>query len=158
MWGTSPCVLQVVTYRMDLSYGQMGSLLRSGSRQTLFASQLMRYADLYSSTCINLLHYPFSYLFRAPPVLVSPTSDTPVIITRTCISSCIKSLAEMTMKKTFLPDVVQMPHESSGDNHPLDFPSPEFSVLDQIQKIAEAKVWHSYLHRYLLFTNVAFSV
>uniref|UniRef100_A0A8C7R2E8 5'-nucleotidase, cytosolic II, like 1 n=1 Tax=Oncorhynchus mykiss TaxID=8022 RepID=A0A8C7R2E8_ONCMY len=132
--------MKVVTYRMDLSYGQMGSLLRSGSRQTLFASQLMRYADLYSSTCINLLHYPFSYLFRAPPVLVSPTSDTPVIITRTCISSCIKSLAEMTMKKTFLPDVVQMPHESSGDNHPLDFPSPEFSVLDQIQKIAEAKV------------------
>ncbi|XP_023839621.1 5'-nucleotidase, cytosolic II, like 1 isoform X1 [Salvelinus sp. IW2-2015] len=93
--------MKVVTYRMDLSYGQMGSLLRSGSRQTLFASQLMRYADLYSSTCINLLHYPFSYLFRAPPVL--------------------------------------MPHESSVDNHPLDFPSPQFSVLDQIQKIAEAK-------------------
>uniref|UniRef100_A0A4W5K550 5'-nucleotidase, cytosolic II, like 1 n=1 Tax=Hucho hucho TaxID=62062 RepID=A0A4W5K550_9TELE len=93
--------MKVVTYRMDLSYGQMGSLLRSGSRQTLFASQLMRYADLYSSTCINLLHYPFSYLFRAPPVL--------------------------------------MPHESSVDNHPLDFPSAEFSVLDQIQKIAEAK-------------------
>ncbi|CAB1318443.1 unnamed protein product [Coregonus sp. 'balchen'] len=88
-------------YKMDLSYGQMGSLLRSGSRQTLFASQLMRYADLYSSTCINLLHYPFSYLFRAPPVL--------------------------------------MPHESSVDNHPLDFPSPEFSALDHVQKIAEAK-------------------
>uniref|UniRef100_A0A8C7FPQ0 5'-nucleotidase, cytosolic II, like 1 n=1 Tax=Oncorhynchus kisutch TaxID=8019 RepID=A0A8C7FPQ0_ONCKI len=103
--------MKVVTYRMDLSYGQMGSLLRSGSRQTLFASQLMRYADLYSSTCINLLHYPFSYLFRAPPVLVSPTSDIPVIITRTCISSCIKSLAEITMKKKCLPDVVQMPHE-----------------------------------------------
>uniref|UniRef100_A0A8C4HDX9 5'-nucleotidase, cytosolic II, like 1 n=1 Tax=Dicentrarchus labrax TaxID=13489 RepID=A0A8C4HDX9_DICLA len=64
--------LQVLTYRMDMSYGQMGSLLRSGSRQTLFASQLMRYADLYSSTCINLLHYPFNYLFMAPPVLVSP--------------------------------------------------------------------------------------
>uniref|UniRef100_A0A673X159 5'-nucleotidase, cytosolic II, like 1 n=1 Tax=Salmo trutta TaxID=8032 RepID=A0A673X159_SALTR len=151
--------MKVVTYRMDLSYGQMGSLLRSGSRQTLFASQLMRYADLYSSTCVNLLHYPFSYLFRAPPVLVSPTSDIPVIITRTCISSCIKSLAEMTMKKKkILPDVVQMPHESSVDNHPLDFPSPEFSVLDQIQKIAEAKVGHSYLHSYLLITNVAFSV
>lgn len=49
----------------------MGSLLRSGARQTLFASQLMRYADLYSSTCSNLLHYPFNYLFLAPPVLVS---------------------------------------------------------------------------------------
>lgn len=76
------CVLQVVTYGMDLSYGQMGSLLRSGSRQTLFASQLMRYADLYSSTCINLLHYPFSYLFRAQSVLVSFSSDMHVIINR----------------------------------------------------------------------------
>ncbi|KAM6984845.1 5'-nucleotidase, cytosolic II, like 1 [Aplochiton taeniatus] len=61
---------KVVTYRMDMSYGQMGSLLRSGSRQTLFGSQLMRYADLYSSTCMNLLHYPFSYLFMAPPLLM----------------------------------------------------------------------------------------
>uniref|UniRef100_A0A3P8WHT1 5'-nucleotidase, cytosolic II, like 1 n=1 Tax=Cynoglossus semilaevis TaxID=244447 RepID=A0A3P8WHT1_CYNSE len=57
--------------KMDTAYGQMGSLLRSGARQTLFASQLMRYADLYSSTCSNLLHYPFNYLFLAPPVLVS---------------------------------------------------------------------------------------
>lgn len=64
------CV-QMLTYRMDMSYGQMGSLLRSGARQTLFASQLTRYADLYSSTCLNLLHYPFNYLFMAPPVLVS---------------------------------------------------------------------------------------
>lgn len=62
--------MKVLTYRMDMSYGQMGSLLRSGSRQTLFASQLMRYADLYSSTCLNLLHYPFNYLFMAPPVLM----------------------------------------------------------------------------------------
>ncbi|XP_040915704.1 5'-nucleotidase, cytosolic II, like 1 [Toxotes jaculatrix] len=62
--------MKVLTHRMDMSYGQMGSLLRSGSRQTLFASQLMRYADLYSSTCINLLHYPFNYLFMAPPVLM----------------------------------------------------------------------------------------
>uniref|UniRef100_A0A8C8GTL2 5'-nucleotidase, cytosolic II, like 1 n=1 Tax=Oncorhynchus tshawytscha TaxID=74940 RepID=A0A8C8GTL2_ONCTS len=119
MWGASPCVLQVVTYRMDLSYGQMGSLLRSGSRQTLFASQLMRYADLYSSTCINLLHYPFSYLFRAPPVLVSPTSDIPVIITRTCISSCIKSLAEMTMKKHFFLMLSRCPMSPRGIITPL---------------------------------------
>ncbi|XP_045922716.1 5'-nucleotidase, cytosolic II, like 1 isoform X2 [Micropterus dolomieu] len=62
--------MKLVTHRMDMSYGQMGSLLRSGSRQTLFASQLMRYADLYSSTCLNLLHYPFNYLFMAPPVLM----------------------------------------------------------------------------------------
>ncbi|KAF7660641.1 hypothetical protein LDENG_00278290 [Lucifuga dentata] len=62
--------MKVLTYRMDMSYGQMGSLLRSGSSQTLFASQLMRYADLYSSTCVNLLYYPYNYLFMAPPVLM----------------------------------------------------------------------------------------
>uniref|UniRef100_UPI00398F02AD cytosolic purine 5'-nucleotidase-like isoform X1 n=3 Tax=Pristiophorus japonicus TaxID=55135 RepID=UPI00398F02AD len=62
--------IKVVTHKMDMCYGKMGSLLRCGSRQTLFASQLMRYADLYAASCINLLYYPFSYLFRAPPVLM----------------------------------------------------------------------------------------
>ncbi|KAM6902705.1 5'-nucleotidase, cytosolic II, like 1 [Xenentodon cancila] len=62
--------MKVLTHRMDMSYGQMGSLLRSGATQTLFASQLIRYADLYSSACINLLNYPFNYLFMAPPVLM----------------------------------------------------------------------------------------
>ncbi|KAK0139536.1 Cytosolic purine 5'-nucleotidase [Merluccius polli] len=66
--------VKVVTHSMDTSYGQMGSLLRSGSRQTLFANQLMRYSDLYSSNCINLLYYPFNYLFMAPPLLVSLSS------------------------------------------------------------------------------------
>lgn len=62
--------MKTLTYRLDVSYGQMGSLLRSGARQTLFASQLIRYADLYSTSCINLLYYPLNYLFMAPPVLM----------------------------------------------------------------------------------------
>ncbi|CAH3196562.1 unnamed protein product [Porites evermanni] len=40
------------------------------NRQTFFASQATRYADLYAASCVNLLHYPFSYLFRAPPQLM----------------------------------------------------------------------------------------
>lgn len=67
---------------MDMCYGMMGSLFRSGSRQTLFASQVMRYADLYAASFINLLYYPFSYLFRAAHVLVSKAvfdrSDVPL--------------------------------------------------------------------------------
>lgn len=59
------------TFNMDTSYGMTGSLFRSGSRQTFFASQLIRYADVYAATCLNLLHYPFCYLFRAPAMLVS---------------------------------------------------------------------------------------
>jgi len=42
----------------------------AGSRQTFFASQIIRFADLYASTVLNLLHYPFCYLFKAPPMLV----------------------------------------------------------------------------------------
>uniref|UniRef100_A0AAR2JE49 5'-nucleotidase, cytosolic II, like 1 n=1 Tax=Pygocentrus nattereri TaxID=42514 RepID=A0AAR2JE49_PYGNA len=67
------CKLQKMTYTMDLCYGKMGSLLRYGSIKTLFASQLLRYADLYAASCLNLLHYPITYLFRAPSVLVRIT-------------------------------------------------------------------------------------
>ena len=96
--------MQEVIHEMDMSYGLLGSLFRSGSRQTFFSSQVVRselfhvtlhiatkakfktsvyiliiglveiyifrYADLYSSTCLNLLYYPFSYMFRAPPILL----------------------------------------------------------------------------------------
>lgn len=55
---------------MDLSYGMMGSLFRSGSRQTFFSSQVVRYADLYAATFVNLIYYPFSYMFRAPAMLL----------------------------------------------------------------------------------------
>lgn len=60
-----------VTHKMDLSYGMMGSLFRSGSRQTFFSSQVTRYADLYAATFLNLIYYPFCYMFRAPAMLVS---------------------------------------------------------------------------------------
>lgn len=59
-----------VTHEMDMSYGILGSLFRSGSRQTFFASQVMRYADVYASTFLNLIYYPFSYMFRAPAMLM----------------------------------------------------------------------------------------
>uniref|UniRef100_A0A8C1YR58 5'-nucleotidase, cytosolic II, like 1 n=1 Tax=Cyprinus carpio TaxID=7962 RepID=A0A8C1YR58_CYPCA len=68
-------IFLMVTYGMDLCYGKMGSLLRCGSTKTLFASQLLRYADIYSTCCLNLLNYPFSYLFRAPLVLVNLSCD-----------------------------------------------------------------------------------
>lgn len=62
--------IRTVSHEMDMTYGMLGSLFRSGSRQTFFASQVMRYADLYAATFLNLLHYPFSYAFRAPPMLM----------------------------------------------------------------------------------------
>ncbi|XP_070501760.1 cytosolic purine 5'-nucleotidase isoform X2 [Chironomus tepperi] len=58
--------IREVTHEMDMSYGMFGSLFRSGSRQTFFASQLIRYADIYAATFLNLEFYPFSYMFRAP--------------------------------------------------------------------------------------------
>ena len=56
---------------MDMQYGLLGSLFRTGSRQTHFASQVIRYADIYAASHLNLLHYPFFYLFKAPPMLVN---------------------------------------------------------------------------------------
>lgn len=55
---------------MDMAYGMMGSLFRSGSRQTFFSSQVVRYADLYAATFLNFIYYPFSYMFRAPAMLL----------------------------------------------------------------------------------------
>lgn len=36
-----------VTHEMDMNYGLLGSLFRSGSRQTFFASQVTRYAGKF---------------------------------------------------------------------------------------------------------------
>lgn len=32
--------------------------------------QVVRYADLYAATFLNLIYYPFSYMFRAPAMLL----------------------------------------------------------------------------------------
>ncbi|XP_041368977.1 cytosolic purine 5'-nucleotidase-like [Gigantopelta aegis] len=62
--------IREITHEMDMSYGILGSLFRSGSRQTFFASQVMRYADLYAASFMNIIHYPLSYIFRAPAMLM----------------------------------------------------------------------------------------
>ncbi|XP_076469911.1 cytosolic purine 5'-nucleotidase-like isoform X2 [Babylonia areolata] len=62
--------LRDVAYKLDMSYGKLGSLFRSGSRQTFFASQVIRYADIYAASFLNLLHYPFCYMFKAPAMLM----------------------------------------------------------------------------------------
>ena len=46
------------------------SFFNAGSRQTFFANQATRFADIYSSSCLNLGNYPMHYLFRAPHQLV----------------------------------------------------------------------------------------
>lgn len=66
--------IQKCIHEMDMSYGLLGSLFRTGSRQTHFASQASRYADIYAASHLNLLHYPFFYLFKAPPVLMAHES------------------------------------------------------------------------------------
>jgi 5'-nucleotidase len=48
----------------------LGSIFRSGTRQTFFAMQAMRYADLYAASCLSLINYPFSYFFRAKSQLM----------------------------------------------------------------------------------------
>ncbi|XP_041065620.1 cytosolic purine 5'-nucleotidase-like isoform X2 [Carcharodon carcharias] len=106
--------IKAVTHEMDMCYGKMGSLLRCGSRQTLFASQLMRYADLYAASYINLLYYPFSYLFQTPPVLMpheSTVEHAPQDI------SFMESFLENQMNHTQLTNGK---HQGSCHSHEID--------------------------------------
>lgn len=54
---------------------QLGSLLRCGSRLTYFANQVSRFADIYSSACVNLVNYPIHYLFTSPHQLMAHESS-----------------------------------------------------------------------------------
>ncbi|CAF0947928.1 unnamed protein product [Didymodactylos carnosus] len=62
--------IQICTHELDMKFGLLGSLFRTGSRQTHFASQVTRFADLYTGTVCNLVYYPFFYFFRAVPQLM----------------------------------------------------------------------------------------
>lgn len=62
--------IRTTIHELDMSYGSLGSIFRCGSRQTHFASQIARYADLYACTFVNLFYYPFSYFFRSPSALL----------------------------------------------------------------------------------------
>ncbi|XP_025093778.1 cytosolic purine 5'-nucleotidase-like isoform X1 [Pomacea canaliculata] len=102
--------LREVAHKLDMSYGMLGSLFRSGSRQTFFAAQVIRYADIYASTFLNLLYYPFCYMFRAPAMLMPHEATVDH-----------SSTAENT------PVIFRQSIEENGVN---DHPSPKRSRLD----------------------------
>lgn len=74
--------IREASHEMDMAYGMLGSLFRSGSRQTFFAGQVTKYADLYAASFLNMIYYPFSYLFRAPPILMPHESTVDHVETR----------------------------------------------------------------------------
>jgi 5'-nucleotidase len=50
--------------------GTLGSLFRCGPRQTFFAYQATRFADLYAASCTSLLHCSMDFHFIAPHSLM----------------------------------------------------------------------------------------
>ncbi|XP_055300757.1 cytosolic purine 5'-nucleotidase isoform X2 [Sitodiplosis mosellana] len=140
-----------VTHKMDLSYGMMGSLFRSGSRQTFFSSQVVRYADLYAATFLNLMYYPFSYMFRAPAMLLPHEStvaheqrfimDEPMIsrsrlrqeptIDESTVNDEISQITQEDLAKLRLNDKGSVPHtrpvtpRSVTHNHDEDYSDEE---------------------------------
>lgn len=124
-----------------MSYGQMGSLLRSGARQTLFASQLVRYADLYSSSCLNLLHFPSNYLFLAPPVLVS-------------LPSVMQRFPWRQMRLSLTCSFFQLPHEvasqTSTDLSRLSLTKHYYEAEEKQHEVAAATFCSSFglMHKY----------
>lgn len=78
---------------------------------THFATQSCRFADLYSSACVNLLSYPDCHLFTAPHQLVRNLAFT----THTLLTTWA---------------FFQMPHESYIEQTTeRDVPSPLSPVL-----------------------------
>lgn len=58
-----------------------GSLFRSGSKNSFFAMQVLRYADMYTTDYSNLLNYPFFYYFSAPsnPLPHEKVTEVPMV-------------------------------------------------------------------------------
>jgi len=123
--------IREVTHGMEQCYGQLGSLFRSGSRQTFFASQARRYADLYSASCINLLYYPFSYLFRAPPQLM-PHEATVEHEEKTMDASRGKFGPIEKARRTisFAEGAIKTPFTSTHDEDDEDLVDGEEEVID----------------------------
>ena len=123
--------IREVTHGMEQCYGQLGSLFRSGSRQTFFASQARRYADLYSASCINLLYYPFSYLFRAPPQLM-PHEATVEHEEKTMDASRGKFGPIEKARRTisFAEGAIKTPFTSTHDEDDEDLVDGEEGVID----------------------------
>jgi len=100
---------RTVIHEMDKAFGVFGSLFRNGSRNTFFASQVMRYADIYASSFINLLHYPFCYFFKAAAVLMPHE---------------ITSFDMESVSHEFESPMANRAHiETNGDSHDGTFPS-----------------------------------
>lgn len=75
--------------------------LLAGSRQTHFAYQLTQYADLYATSIVNLIHYPLTYLFRAPPTLM-PHEST-VVPASFSLSDSVSALKMSPLEQTGKP-------------------------------------------------------
>jgi len=100
--------LRWVVHDMEMAYGKHGSLFRSGRRNTMFAGQVVRFADLYSSSFINLLHYPLSFNFMAETQLLpheSNINDSAQPLTNDV------SLEKLTLSEVHMPDIEDVKKE-----------------------------------------------
>nr|XP_032516847.1 cytosolic purine 5'-nucleotidase [Danaus plexippus plexippus] len=132
-----------VTHKMDLAYGMLGSLFRSGSRQTFFSSQVVRYADLYAASFLNLMYYPFCYMFRAPAMLM-PHESTVAHEQRFTVDT-------PTIDRCFLKRLSQGKKSSSVSSSQRAFSAACISELsseeaDTVADINEVKVTSSVPH------------
>ncbi|KAK5985155.1 putative cytosolic purine 5-nucleotidase, partial [Trichostrongylus colubriformis] len=59
-----------ITDDMEAEFGAMGSLLRCGWRQTCFASQVKKYADMYTFNVYNIVEYSPLHFFNSPIYLL----------------------------------------------------------------------------------------
>ncbi|CAL8077494.1 unnamed protein product [Orchesella dallaii] len=129
--------IKEVTHEMDMAYGMLGSLFRSGSRQTFFSSQVVRYADLYAATFLNLIYYPFSYMFRAPAMLM-PHESTVAHEQRFVADSPMFSRS----RQLSALDGTELPDTSAGPSGKAKILERSQSLLPHVRPETPRKVTH----------------
>lgn len=90
--------------------------------------QVVRYADLYAATFLNMIYYPFSYMFRAPAMLL-PHESTVAHEQRFIMDEPMISRARLRQEPTV--EEIQPPHtrpvtpRSVTHNHDEDYSDEE---------------------------------
>ena len=132
---------------MDHEYGIFGSLFRSGSRTTFFANQVERYADLYASSCYNLIHYPSFYFFRAPMMLMPHESTVdhasimhkkvPSLHHQNSVGDQVRGWNKMNLKsQTFCHEEEEEDNPSSNSDTDHDSARQHTAAEDRIRDLA----------------------
>ncbi|VDN03634.1 unnamed protein product [Thelazia callipaeda] len=138
--------ISLLAHKMDNEYGMLGSVFRSGSRTTFFASQVERYADLYASSCCNLVHYPLFYFFRAPMTLMPHESTVDHASVMTPTNHIIQNSSmegKLSANRVLKMDQIPFCHEEEEEEASNSEPELDVEKIDPPEEIRNERLNNS---------------